>query len=229
MSWDKDRELAEATASFLDARSTRRSFLVKAAVVGSALAVAPVRYLLQPGTAYGAVCGPDASCDAGYTAMCCTISGENRCPPGSFAGGWWKADNSGLCCGNAARYYIDCNMECGQECECRCAGGSCDERKVCCNQFRYGQCHQEIACYGPIACRVVSCNPPWTFEPSCTTDVLVDNATAQHSAPCLPPGCPPPVSVAPPPTTPPNVLQSVANLISGLLQGLGRGLRPPGR
>ena len=39
-------------------RSSRRSFLVKSAVVGSALAVNPLRYLLRPGTAYAAVCGP---------------------------------------------------------------------------------------------------------------------------------------------------------------------------
>ncbi len=170
--------------------SNRRSFLVRMAVAGSALTVAPLRFILQPGTAYGAVCGPDSSCGSGYTAMCCTVSGENRCPPGSFAAGWWKADNSGLCCGNAARYYIDCNLQCGQQCQCRCASGSCDERKVCCNVFRYGQCHQEIACYGPIVCRVVSCNPPWTFDDSCTRDVLVDNSTAQHSAPCLASGMP---------------------------------------
>ena len=221
-----NRELADAAASLLGARSNRRSFLVRMAVAGSALTVAPLRFILQPGTAYGAVCGPDSSCGGGYTAMCCTISGENRCPPGSFAAGWWKADNSGLCCGNAARYYIDCNLQCGQQCQCRCASGSCDERKVCCNVFRYGQCHQEIACYGPIVCRVVSCNPPWTFDDSCTRDVLVDNATAQHSAPCLPPGCPPPAAPAPPaPGADP--LRPVTNLISTLLQALGRALSPP--
>lgn len=225
-----NRELADAAASAIGARSSRRSFLVRMAVAGSALTVAPLRFILQPGTAYGAVCGPDASCGGGYTAMCCTVSGSNRCPPGSFAAGWWKADNSGLCCGNGARYYIDCNAQCGQACDCRCASGSCDERKVCCNVFRYGQCHQEIACYGPIVCRVVSCNPPWTFDDTCSRDVLVDNATAQHSAPCLTPDCTPPRV---PPTTPPpptsNVLKPVTDLLSALLQSLGRGLRPPGR
>ena len=107
----------------------------------------------------------------------------------------------------------------------RCASGSCDERKVCCNVFRYGQCHQEIACYGPIVCRVVSCDPPWTFDESCSRDVLVDNATAQHSAPCLAPGCPPPPTTVPPAP----VANPVANLISTLLQTLRRALSPPGR
>jgi hypothetical protein len=190
-----NRELADAAATFVGAKSSRRSFLVRVAVAGSALTVAPLRFILRPGTAYAAVCGPDASCGGGYTAMCCTVSGANRCPPGSFAAGWWKADNSGLCCGNAARYYIDCNLQCGQQCQCRCASGSCDERKVCCNVFRYGQCHQEIA----------------------------DNATAQHSAPCLPPGCPPPATTPPPaPRADP-----VTNLINSLLQTLGRVLSRP--
>ena len=221
-----NRELADAAASLIGAKSSRRSFLVRMAMAGSALTVAPLRFILQPVTAYAAVCGPDSSCGSGYTAMCCTVSGENRCPPGSFAAGWWKADNSGLCCGNAARYYIDCNLQCGQQCQCRCATGTCDERKVCCNVFRYGQCHQEIACYGPIVCRVVSCNPPWTFDESCSRDVLVDNATAQHSAPCLPPGCPPPAAPAPPaPVADP--LRSVANLVSSLLQSLTRALSRP--
>ena len=40
--------------------------------------------------------------------------------------------------------------------ECRCGGG-CNTRKVYCNYFRYGQCHQEIVQSGPIACRVVTC------------------------------------------------------------------------
>ena len=54
------RVVAEAAASILGARSTRRSFLVRMAVAGSALTVAPLRYILQPGTAYAAVCGPDS-------------------------------------------------------------------------------------------------------------------------------------------------------------------------
>lgn len=225
------RELADATASFLGARSSRRSFLVRMAIVGSALTVAPLRYVLKPGTAYAAVCGPGSSCGSGYTAMCCTVSGDNSCPPGSFPGGWWKSDNSNLCCGGA-RYYIDCNMQCGQSCGCHCASGSCDQRKVCCNQFRYGQCHQEIACYGPIVCRVVSCNPPWMFDPSCSADVRVDNATAEHSAPCLP-GCPPPEPppspVPPTPTTqPPSPLQGVEKRLSDLLKRRRLGPKPPG-
>lgn len=183
------QRLAEAGASFLGTRFSRRSFLARVAVVGSALTVAPLRYILRPVSAYASVCGPASSCGSGYTAMCCTVAGINSCPPGTFAAGWWKADNSGFCCGNAARYYIDCNLRCGVSCGCHCASGSCDQRKVCCNLFRYGQCHQEISCYGRIKCRVVTCTPPWQFDPTCTRTVRTDNATALHSAPCLPGPC----------------------------------------
>jgi hypothetical protein len=178
---------------------TRRSFLAKTAIVGSALAVNPLRYLLRPGTAYASLCGPAADCGSGWTAMCCTVNGgENTCPPGSIPAGWWKADNSGFC-GGSARYYIDCNGHCGScgcgssgicgpgcyNCGCRCASGTCDQRRTCCNQFRYGQCHQELACVGAIVCRVVTCTPPWQFDPTCSTASATSNTTALHDAPCL--------------------------------------------
>jgi uncharacterized protein with LGFP repeats len=35
-----------------------------------------------------------------------------------------------------------------------------------------------------VACRVVSCVPPYKWD-NCTTTSLVDNATAEHGAPCL--------------------------------------------
>lgn len=199
--------LAGRASGFLESTTSRRSFLVRAAVAGSALAVAPGRFLFRPGTAYASVCGDAASCSDGYTVFCCTINnGVNRCPPGTFVGGWWKADNAGFCCGQA-RYYIDCQgsclcgASCGGynsfctsgcvNCSCHCGpGDSCDQRRVCCNYFRYGQCRQDIACGGPVACRVVTCTPPWQLDPSCSTASATDNSTVTHSAPCLPPACP---------------------------------------
>jgi hypothetical protein len=177
---------------------SRRSFIVRSAVVGSALAVNPFRYIFKPGTAYAAACGPAADCGSGWTAMCCSINqGLNTCPPGSVAAGWWKADNSGFC-GTGPRYYIDCNSTCScgcgpsgicapncWSCNCRCNTGSCDQRRVCCNEFRYGQCNLHLACVGPVVCRVVTCVPPWQFDSSCTTRSATSNATAQHNAPCL--------------------------------------------
>ena len=166
--------------------STRRSFLTRTAIVGSALAMGPVEFALKPGTAYGYVCG---TCGDGWTAFCCTINnGSNSCPPNSFVAGWWKADNAAYCCGSA-RYIIDCNATCPTRCQCRCAGGACDGRRTCCNQFRYGQCHQEISCYGPVVCRVATCTPPWLYDPSCTTSSATDNRTRDHGAPCISTDC----------------------------------------
>jgi uncharacterized protein with LGFP repeats len=199
------QRLVDRAAGFLAARSTRRGFLARTAVVGSALAVSPAAFVLRPVTAYAAVCGPGADCASGWTAFCCTTSGANTCPPGTFVGGWWKADASSFCCGGP-RYYIDCqnmctgcsagcggyNSFCSSGCingSCHCASGSCDQRRVSCNYFRYGQCHQEVACGGPVACRMVSCTPPYQLFAECSNASATDNATAEHSAPCLPGGC----------------------------------------
>jgi hypothetical protein len=188
-------------------RFSRRGFLMQTAVVGSALAVDPVGYVLKPQTAAATVgCGPAASCSAGYTVMCCTINGgKNACPPGTFAAGWWKAADSSWCCGGY-RYITDCNATCSKctsgcsddnicssscwSCSCKCGPtSSCDQRKVCCNAFRYGQCNTQVKCSGGVACRVVSCVAPYQFA-NCTTTSLSDNATAEHNAPCLE-GCGP--------------------------------------
>ena len=100
-------------------------------------------------------------------------------------GGWWKADHSSYC-GGGARYYIDCNAFAGDHTyTCHCASGTCDQRRVACNQFRYGQCNQQIGPYGPVVCRVVSCRPPWEYDSTCRTASATDNATADHNAPCL--------------------------------------------
>ncbi len=56
---------AHKVGSLLERRSSRRGLLARAAVAGSAFAVAPVRYLVRPGTAWG-VLRPDG------------------CPPGSL-------------------------------------------------------------------------------------------------------------------------------------------------
>jgi hypothetical protein len=197
------RRLGDRAVSVLSRRAgravTRRSFLVRVAIFASALAVNPLRYLLRPGSAYASLCGPDASCASGWTAFCCTVNGgRNTCPPGSVPAGWWKADNSSFC-HSGPRYYIDCNASCGScgcggsgmcapgcvSCNCHCASGTCDERFTCCNEFRYGQCHQDLPCVGPIVCRVVTCVAPWEFDATCTTTSATANATASHDAPCL--------------------------------------------
>ena len=195
--------LADRAARFLGRHTSRRSFIARTAVVGTALAVAPTDYVLRPGSAYGAICNcQGSSCDCGslccdgYTEFCCTITGINACPPGTIAAGWWKADGSQYC--NGSRYYIDCNATChcgtGRICPdncsdspwgCGCANGDCNNRKAGCTAFRYGQCNQQVPTVGRIACRVVSCDPAALVVGNCAPTVAVDNSTANHNQPCL--------------------------------------------
>lgn len=167
---------------------SRRGFLAGAAVVGAAVAVNPWGYLVRPANAYATVCGDAPACADGYSVFCCTINnGINSCPPNSFIGGWWKADSSSFC-GGSARYYIDCNAYNDGAWKCHCASGTCDSRRVACNQFRYGQCRLDIPYEntGPVVCRIISCTPPWQqFGGVCTSSSATDNATATHSAPCV--------------------------------------------
>lgn len=176
----------------------------------TAMAVAPATFALRPTSAYAAICScggfacdcSSACCD-GYTDFCCLLTGENLCPPGTVVAGWWKADGSGFCDLDGSRrprYYLDCNTICDPGCgcggsgvchpactgggHCRCADG-CNSRKVDCTRFRYGQCNQDISCVGPIACRIVTCVPPWLWDANCTAAPATDNFTRFHDRPCL--------------------------------------------
>jgi hypothetical protein len=165
---------------------SRRRFLSRVAVVGAAVAVDPIRYAVKPGSAYAQVCGDGASCGSGWTAFCCTVnSGRNTCPPGSYVAGWWRIDDSPFCLG-AARYVIDCNRSPNASCSCRCADGACDKRRVCCNNFRYGQCNTQVRGVTEVVCRVVTCTAPWVWDSACGRTVRVDNRTRSHNATCLP-------------------------------------------
>ncbi|MDT7539296.1 MAG: hypothetical protein QOI82_2881 [Actinomycetota bacterium] len=191
---------ADAVTGWLTRRTSRRGFLVRAGVVGSALAVDTIGFALKPQSAYASVCGPGSTCGSGWTVFCATINnGVNSCPEGSIAAGWWKADGASLC-GGKARYIVDCNATCSScggggsgicarscwSCTCRCGpSSSCDQRKVCCNAFRYGQCHQEVPQVGGVVCRVVSCTPPWKWE-RCSTAPATDNNTRNHNSAQLP-------------------------------------------
>ena len=192
----------DRVSGWMGRRTSRRGFLVKAGLLGTALAVDPKGYVLRPGTAYAAVCGPGAGATSGWTVFCATINdGVNACPEGSIAAGWWKADGASLC-GGKARYIIDCNAQCttcttpgarAGICDsgcwnCSCDSGlpgTCDQRKVCCNAFRYGQCNMDVRQVGGVHCRVVSCTPPWKFE-ECSTAPATDNRTRDHNSDRLP-------------------------------------------
>ncbi|MHB8691290.1 MAG: MauE/DoxX family redox-associated membrane protein [Solirubrobacteraceae bacterium] len=190
--------LAESSARLLDARLSRRSLLTRMAVGGSAFALAPLRYLLYPGSAM-AVIVPTACntglCSDGYTAFCCELNKDqtNVCPADTFVGGWWVCtDYRGhqLCHGSGVRYYIDCNALPGRPFPggCRCANDSCDHRRQACNVFRYGQCNTHIAGTTAVVCRMVTCeNPGRIAGLGCSTAVMVDNAVCGHEAPCLEP------------------------------------------
>jgi len=185
--------LVNKVSGYLGSKTSRRGFVIRSALAGSAVAVAGVRYTTRQGSAFARIteCAPGALCLDGYTEFCCVTHGSNACPPGTIAAGWWRADFSVFC--NGTRYYLDCNEVCCgpprspgfcNAChECGCAG-DCNTRRTYCNYFRYGQCNQQVDQIGPIACRMVTCTPPWTLALGCTPDGAVDNATANHNAPC---------------------------------------------
>ena len=199
--------LIDRSGTTIAKRTSRRNFITKSALAGTALVTVPTAYVLKPGTAYAAICrcnNQDCDCSAGccdgYTEFCCTMTGENTCPTDTVPAGWWKVDGSSFCTSTGVpgpRYYLDCNAipsgPCGaggvtretDMCDCSCADGKCGNRKACCTAFRYGQCNQSIACLGPIVCRVVTCTPPWRFDPTCTTATATDNNTRFHHRPCL--------------------------------------------
>ena len=198
-------KLVEAASRVLDSRTSRRGFLRRAAMVGTALVAAPATYILRPGTAYAAVvpsqCGSGAACNDGWTDFCVNVHGVNTCPPGNVVAGWWRAEGNTFC-GGKSRYYMDCNpascggCSCGGagtcshtcvDCHCHCNHDKCNERKVCCTRFRYGQCNRHLSCIGPISCRVVTCVPPWEWDSSCTTSDARSQSTYSHNAPGLHP------------------------------------------
>jgi hypothetical protein len=189
--------LVDGSARVLEARFSRRTALTRVAVAGSALAVAPVRYLLYPGTALGVVVPgscQDGLCTDGYTAFCCEIhQGLNTCPAGTFVGGWWMCtDYRGhqLCQGSGVRYYIDCNNLPGRPFPggCRCANDDCSHRRQACNVFRYGQCNTHIKGTTTVVCRVVTCEKPSRIEGlNCNGTVMIDDRVCGHEAGCLEP------------------------------------------
>jgi len=124
-------DLTRRAVELVGKRTSRRGFLGRTALVGSALTVAGPTYVLRPGTAYAAVtkvgcsqCGGGLCCD-GYTEFCCHINGDgaNQCPPGTLLAGWWKVDGSSFCFGTA-RYYMDCNKA-SPGCRCGGSGSTC--------------------------------------------------------------------------------------------------------
>jgi len=187
--------LAAAAGRLLERRVSRRRALSRLTVAGAAFSVAPLRYLLRPGTAW-AVLDPGSCssglCTDGYTAFCCEIEhGHNVCPRGTYIAGWWKCTSyqgAGTCHEEGVRYYIDCNRIPGHVFPggCQCANGSCAHRRVDCNHFRYGQCNTQVAGTTEVVCRLVVCQSPATIPGwSCNSTEMVDDNTCAHEAGCL--------------------------------------------
>jgi hypothetical protein len=188
--------LARALGGLLERRTSRRSLLARSAVAGAALAVAPVRYLLRPESAWAVLrsadCPGDSLCNDGYSAFCCEVQhGHNRCPAGTYVAGWWKCTDyrgGALCAQEGVRYYLDCNRIPGASYPggCQCANGNCDERVVDCNAFRYGQCNTEVPDITEVVCRLVICQHPATVPGlNCNATLMIDDAVCGHEASCL--------------------------------------------
>jgi hypothetical protein len=189
------QRLVSAANSLLERRTSRRGFLARTTLAAAAFAVAPLRFLLRPESAW-AVIGPGncggGLCNDGYTEFCCSINrGQNTCPSHTFVGGWWKCTyyaGRRLCGDQGVRYYVDCNVKPGHSIPdgCHCANNDCNQRRVGCNVFRYGQCNADIAGVTPIACRVVVCENPATIPQfRCNATYKQDDSTCGHEADCL--------------------------------------------
>jgi hypothetical protein len=191
------QRLVTVSSAFLDRRTSRRGFLMRATVAGSALAVAPIRYLLHPESAWAITpgeCSSGTRCRDGFTEFCCSAFDSNCCPPYTFVAGWWKScDHPGYSppysgpgpCNGGGRYYVDCARAPGHSCNNTggvgvCAKDSCDCRVFCQNPFTYCNANLHLqSCtypappsgdYSPyeVVCRVISClNPAAATQDSC--------------------------------------------------------------
>jgi hypothetical protein len=177
-------------------RTSRRDFLGRVALVGSALSVAPLRYLLRPQSAWAVIapgkCPSGSRCADGWTEFCCSINhGRNTCPSWSYMAGWWKCTyypGSNLCGAQNVRYYVDCNVKPGSHAPdgCHCAKGTCGKRRVACNVFRYGQCNTQVPGTTAVGCRVVTCvNPADIPGFNCNRTYMQENAVCRQEAGCL--------------------------------------------
>lgn len=191
--------LVDAAGRFLERRTSRRSFLMKAVMAGTAIAAGPVRYLLRPQSAWATVpsqcpggnCGPDS-----YTEFCCTVNinpglGRNTCPSYAYVGGWWKACSGNYTgpymCSGKTRYFMDCNLIPGDYCVPHCSQNNCNYRGVCINDFLYGNCHAGKYGVTPVVCRLISCIPPVDYTGGCfqcNSTFMEDYHTCDHEAGC---------------------------------------------
>ncbi len=193
-------EFAAGDADSSDELIARRSFLLRVAVVGSALATAPLRYLLYPGTALAAVVGPlecrSGKCADGYTEFCCEINqgGVNACPTGTFAGGWWMCTDYA---GSAAllRAAASATTLIATRCPAIPSPAAAVAATTTAATGASRATSSATASATPhidgttaVVCRLVVCENPATIsELHCSAALATDNAVCGHEAPCLEP------------------------------------------
>lgn len=178
--------LVSRTANLLERGGvSRRGFLTRMTMVGSAMTVAPVRYLMQPMSVLDACCtGSDcpvgcqaggactcssACCTDANSTFCCTLNGSNTCPSGSSPCGSWN-------CGNTSLIMFDCCApQGGSLCpaDCRCALGSCANRRTCCFPQDWSNCPSNS---GVIVCRIT--HKAFNCEANCGTGMKVPTCTS---------------------------------------------------
>jgi hypothetical protein len=194
--------IAQGASSFLARATSRRGFLARSAVVGSALTVAPIRFLVYPVTAEAAnrsECSPGSRCRDGWTEFCCAVGGieQNECPSYTFYGGYWRCGNyegTGYCGGtpDARRYYVDCNLRPEYSATGNCARGDCGCRVTAFNRFQYGNCNAHRSPNGgessggnttKVVCRKVMCHNPADDNRRCSYSNKAEPVTCRHE-PC---------------------------------------------
>ncbi len=180
--------LVGAAAEAVGNRFSRRGFLVRAAVVGSAISIGPLRYFVRRASAAELVttcsgCSSGSFCCDGYTSFCCTINSGNNttCPSGCIVGGFWYAYVGTNYCNSqpypGRRWYIDCVSCCGT---CQCYNNSCGNRETCCHYSNYGQCNGP----GTVKCRLVRCVDPCRDGESEFSSCSCDDSTVDQNTCC---------------------------------------------
>lgn len=201
---------AEVTSHLIARHTSRRGFLVRAAIIGSAMVTAPLRYVLEPGDALATCincnsCGNckspcpsgctdgtcqcnDQCCNSNNSVFCCTLpGGSNECPGGSShrCGSWF--------CGDINAYeYIDC-CQCPCGAGCHCGDLQCYNRRTCCFAWSWSNCNRPT-CNGSaskIVCRVTRLHNANHDCSDCTKGFLSSGDDCANPPACAqnPPSC----------------------------------------
>ena len=180
---------------------SRRGFLARTAVVGSALAVDPKGYVLTPQRAYSTICGPANTAASGYSVLCCTVNkgstparrarspraGGRRPGPRGAAVATATSSTATPGASRAAPAAPTTTSATGRAGTARAASGSTapvTSAGTAATPSATASATPTSGAAVGVACRVASCVPPYRWD-SCATTALVDNTTAEQGAPCL--------------------------------------------